>query len=65
MMILDLLQNCLDTKSVAPGSTNAVKLCRFFDRVIERRYHRDHSNSFYDRRKLYPPMPRMFTDEYS
>ncbi|CAM1295481.1 RABL3 (predicted) [Pycnogonum litorale] len=37
--------DCLQVKSLAPGSSNAVKLGRFFDKVIERRYYsRDSPN---------------------
>ncbi|KAB7502577.1 Rab-like protein 3 [Armadillidium nasatum] len=32
----EIFVNCLDKKSLAPGSSNAVKLSRFFDKVIER-----------------------------
>ena len=28
-----LLQDCQEVKCIAPGSTNAVKLSRFFDKV--------------------------------
>ncbi|XP_053396414.1 rab-like protein 3 isoform X1 [Mercenaria mercenaria] len=31
--------DCQNVKYLAPGSTNAVKLSRFFDKVIERRYY--------------------------
>lgn len=30
--------DCNNTKHLSPGSTNAVKISRFFDKVIERRY---------------------------
>jgi len=51
----EMFMNCLDAKSISPGSTAAVKLTRFFDKVIERRYHRESSShGLYDRRKLYP-----------
>uniref|UniRef100_A0A6M2DCA0 Rab-like protein 3 n=1 Tax=Xenopsylla cheopis TaxID=163159 RepID=A0A6M2DCA0_XENCH len=37
--------NCHQSKSLAAGSTSAVKLSRFFDKVIERRYYgRDNIN---------------------
>ncbi|XP_076069087.1 rab-like protein 3 isoform X2 [Oratosquilla oratoria] len=32
----EMFVNCLEVKSIAPGSSNAVKLSRFFDKVIER-----------------------------
>ena len=31
--------DCLQSKSLAAGSTNSVKLSRFFDKVIQRKYH--------------------------
>ncbi|XP_062609920.1 rab-like protein 3 isoform X3 [Saccostrea cucullata] len=31
--------DCHQVKHISPGSTNAVKLTKFFDKVIERRYH--------------------------
>lgn len=34
----EIFLNCCLAKSLAPGSGNVVKLCRFFDRVIDRRY---------------------------
>lgn len=43
-------------KSFAPGSSNAVKLSRFFDKVIERRYHSQSGgqlSSVLDRRRNY------------
>ncbi|XP_018014641.1 rab-like protein 3 [Hyalella azteca] len=35
----ELSVSCLDVRSVAPGSGNAVKLSRFFDRVIDGQIH--------------------------
>lgn len=43
----------MDNKSLAPGSTSAVKLSRFFDNVIERRFYRETMNI--DRKKAYNP----------
>jgi Rab-like protein 3 len=38
---------------VAAGSSSAVKLSRFFDKVIERRYHgRDGISPFSDKRRM-------------
>ncbi|KAI2811807.1 Rab-like protein 3 [Blomia tropicalis] len=31
--------NCRNSKSLAPGTTNAVKLSRFFDKVCDKRFH--------------------------
>ncbi|XP_064483990.1 rab-like protein 3 isoform X2 [Ornithodoros turicata] len=51
----------LDThnaKSLAPGSSNAVKLSRFFDKVIEKRFCSQGVNTyttFTDRRRIVPP----------
>ncbi|BES93816.1 Miro-like protein [Nesidiocoris tenuis] len=37
--------NCMDPGSLAPGSSSAVKLSRFFDKVIEVRYYKkDYTN---------------------
>lgn len=44
--------NCRDSRSFAAGTTDAVKLSRFFDRVIEKKNHsRDLLNASTDRRK--------------
>ncbi|XP_018804808.1 PREDICTED: rab-like protein 3 isoform X2 [Bactrocera latifrons] len=44
--------NCRDSRSFAAGTTDAVKLSRFFDRVIEKKNHsRDPPNASSDRRK--------------
>lgn len=43
--LIDLLQcesiylNCRNSKSLAPGTTNAVKFSRFLDRVCEKKFH--------------------------
>ena len=38
--------NCLDTGSLAAGSSAATKLTRFFDKVVERQFYtRDRSRS--------------------
>lgn len=39
--------NCHQTRSLAPGSTNAVLLSRFFDKVCERRLNNHHSVANY------------------
>ncbi|CAB0020579.1 unnamed protein product [Nesidiocoris tenuis] len=39
------VMNCMDPGSLAPGSSSAVKLSRFFDKVIEVRYYKkDYTN---------------------
>ncbi|XP_011206427.1 rab-like protein 3 isoform X3 [Bactrocera dorsalis] len=44
--------NCRDSRSFAAGTTDAVKLSRFFDRVIEKKNHsRELPNASSDRRK--------------
>ncbi|XP_036342041.1 rab-like protein 3 isoform X1 [Rhagoletis pomonella] len=44
--------NCRDPRSLSAGTTDAVKLSRFFDRVIEKKNQsRDSSTSFADKRK--------------
>jgi len=44
--------DCHQTRSLAPGSTNAVKLSRFFDKVCERRLHNHNSfTNYLDRNK--------------
>ncbi|XP_050342321.1 rab-like protein 3 [Nymphalis io] len=35
----EIFVNCYQARSLAPGTTNSVKLTRFFDKVIERRYY--------------------------
>jgi Rab-like protein 3 len=40
-------------RSLAAGSSSSVKLSRFFDKVIERRYHcRDGVSPFSDKRRM-------------
>ncbi|CAL8116315.1 unnamed protein product [Orchesella dallaii] len=62
----EIFMNCLDVKSLSPGSTAAVKICRFFDKVVERRFHREQQqfNSFYDRRKIYPQSTKSYGDDF-
>lgn len=35
----EITLSCYDSNSLAAGTTNAVKLYRFFDRVIEQKYY--------------------------
>ncbi|XP_014677321.1 PREDICTED: rab-like protein 3 [Priapulus caudatus] len=58
--------DCHNTKYVAPGSSNAVKISRFFDKVIEKQFY-SHApsagatiGSFFDRRKP-APLQRPFS----
>lgn len=47
------LQDNTEVRSLAAGSSSAVKLSRFFDKVIERRHHsRDRVSPFVDRNNL-------------
>ncbi|XP_037936931.1 rab-like protein 3 isoform X2 [Teleopsis dalmanni] len=43
--------NCRDTRKLAAGTTDAVKLARFFDRVIEKKTHTREHGYLTDRRK--------------
>ncbi|XP_041353516.1 rab-like protein 3 [Gigantopelta aegis] len=47
--------DCMQVKYLAPGSTNAVKLTKFFDKVIERRYggSQGHNSPSQDRRRFW------------
>ena len=50
--LVDLLKcelitvNCRNSKSLAPGTTNAVKLSRFFDRVCDKKFHTQQFNHY-------------------
>ncbi|GFY44599.1 rab-like protein 3, partial [Trichonephila inaurata madagascariensis] len=51
----EIYVDCRQTRSFAPGSSNAVKLSRYFDKVIEKKYHGQGSNymsSTADRRRM-------------
>lgn len=51
----EIFVNCYQSRSLAPGTSNSVKLTRFFDKVIERRYYR--ANQFGEReRRRVPPL---------
>ncbi|PNF40995.1 Rab-like protein 3 [Cryptotermes secundus] len=48
----EIFLDCRQVRSLAAGSSSAVKLSRFFDKVIERRYHcRDGISPFSDKRR--------------
>ncbi|OWR45411.1 rab-like protein 3 [Danaus plexippus] len=48
----EIFVTCHQARSLAPGTSNSVKLTRFFDKVIERRYY---ATQFPDKRRLIPP----------
>lgn len=49
----EIFLDCRQVRSLAAGSSSAVKLSRFFDKVIERRYHgRDGISPFSDKRRM-------------
>jgi hypothetical protein len=43
--------NSRDVRSIQAGSTTAVKLQKFFDKVIERKYFTRDNSTFYDRQR--------------
>ncbi|XP_013188101.1 rab-like protein 3 isoform X2 [Amyelois transitella] len=47
----EIFVNCHQARSLAPGTTNSVKLTRFFDKVIERRYY-SRISPFPDKRRI-------------
>jgi hypothetical protein len=48
----EIYVNSRDVRCIQAGSTNAVKLFKFFDKVIERKYFaRGDSSTFYDRQR--------------
>lgn len=49
--------NCHETRSLTAGTTDAVKLSRFFDKVIERKY--------YPRGETYANDKRKYTTQYN
>lgn len=53
-----MIQDCTTAKALAPGSSSSVKLSRFFDLVIEKRfYNRDRPSPFTDKRRLMSGYP--------
>lgn len=51
----EIYVDCRQVRSLAPGSSNAVKLSRYFDKVIERKYQNvggPHISSILDRRRI-------------
>lgn len=49
----ELVLDCQQPRHLAPGSSNAVKLARFFDKVIERRFYARDSSPFAQDRRRY------------
>ncbi|XP_023948461.1 rab-like protein 3 [Bicyclus anynana] len=49
----EIFVNCYQARSLAPGNSNTVKLTRFFDKVIERRYY-SRASPFPDKRPAIP-----------
>ncbi|CAH0407711.1 unnamed protein product [Chilo suppressalis] len=49
----EIFVNCHQVRSLAPGTSNSVKLTRFFDKVIERRYY-SRISPFPDKRRHIP-----------
>lgn len=47
----EIFVDCRNPRSFHAGSTDSVKLSRFFDKVIEKKYYRDNS-AFIDKRKF-------------
>lgn len=62
----EILLDCNNIKSFAPASTNAVKLSRFFDKVIERKYNAFKPlPSFIDRTRKIVTADNFTTSRYS
>lgn len=61
----EICLNTHDSKSLAAGTTDAVKLGRFFDKVIERKYYSRESSTFADRRKYTTPFTSPFTTPFT
>ncbi|KAJ9598289.1 hypothetical protein L9F63_011029, partial [Diploptera punctata] len=57
----EIFLDCRQARSLAAGSSSAVKLSRFFDKVIERRYHsRDGISPFSERRRTLASLNQKF-----
>lgn len=57
-------QNCEQTRSLAAGTSSSVKLSRFFDKVIERRYYTTGEGINPDQRRLPVYTPQYNTKLY-
>uniref|UniRef100_A0A0K8TTI6 Rab-like protein 3 n=1 Tax=Tabanus bromius TaxID=304241 RepID=A0A0K8TTI6_TABBR len=54
----EICLNSLNTRSLAAGTTDAVKLARFFDKVIEKKYYSKETGALYgDKRKIASTIP--------
>lgn len=61
----EICLNTHDSKSLAAGTTDAVKLGRFFDKVIERKYYSRENSVYGDKRKYATPFTSPFTTPYT
>ena len=50
----EICLNCHE-RNLAAGTSHAVKLSRFFDKVIERKYYSRENSGLYDKRKYVTP----------
>lgn len=49
--------NCNDSRSFAAGSSNSVKISKFFDKVIERKYFNSNNSTIYEKRHFASSTP--------
>lgn len=56
----EILLDCRQTRYIAAGTSNAVKLSRFYDKVIEKRYYSRSTAPYGDRFSLSPNLPSKF-----
>lgn len=54
--------NCLDSRCFNAGSTESVKLARFFDKVIERKYFSRDNSTFVDNKRKFTNITSPVTD---
>lgn len=57
----EICLNSHDIRSLAAGTTDAVKLARFFDKVIEKKYYSKESGMYADKRKLLFSYPAQYS----
>lgn len=60
----EILLNCHDSKSLAPGTNDAVKLSRFMDKVIERKFNAKETSMYGDKRRFTTPFTSPITSPY-
>lgn len=60
----EILLNSHDSKSLAPGTNDAVKLSRFLDKVIERKFSAKDASLYGDRRRFTTPFTSPITSPY-